>query len=64
MAKARNFPGVSIDHVQYNLVPILEINPIRLILHVGTSNAESCTFTEILKQLKLKTLIREKCPRC
>ena len=51
--------------MQHNLVPILERNPCRLILHVGTNNAESCTSREILdKLLKLKTFISEKCPQC
>ena len=46
-------------------MPILERNPCRLILHVGTNNAESCTSREILdKLLKLKTFISEKCPQC
>ena len=51
--------------MQHSLVPILERNPCRLILHVGTNNAESCTSREILdKLLKLKTFISEKCPQC
>ena len=51
--------------MQHNLAPILERNPCRLILHVGTNNAESCTSREILdKLLKLKTFISEKCPQC
>ena len=51
--------------MQRNLVPILERNPCRLILHVGTNNAESCTSREILdKLLKLKTFINEKFPQC
>ena len=51
--------------MQHNLVPILERNPCRLILHVGTNNAESCTLREILdKLLELKTFIREKCTQC
>ena len=50
--------------MQHNLVPILERNPCRLILHVGTNNAESCTSREILDKLqKLKTFISEKCPQ-
>ena len=43
-----NFPGATIENMQYNLVPIFERNPCRLILHVGTSNAKSCTSREIL----------------
>ena len=51
--------------MQHSLVPILERNPCRLILHVGTNNSESCTSKEILdKPLKLKTFIIEKCPQC
>ena len=46
-------------------MPILERNPCRLILHIGTNNAESCTSGEILdKLLKLKPFISEKCPQC
>ena len=51
--------------MQHNLVPILERNPCRLILHVGTNNAESFTSREILgKLLKLKIFISKKCPQC
>ena len=65
VVKVRNFPGATIEDMQHNLVPILERNPCRLILHVGTNNAESCTSREILdKLLKLKTFISEKCPQC
>ena len=65
MVKVRNFPGATIEDMQHNLVPILERNPCRLILHVGTNNAESCTSREILdKLLKLKSFISEKCPQC
>ena len=50
--------------MQHNLVPILERNPCRLILHVPTNNGESCTSREILdKLLKLKIFISEKCPQ-
>ena len=64
MVKVRNFPAATIDDMQHNLVPILERNPCRLILHVGTNNAESCTSRELLdKLLKLKTFISEKCPQ-
>ena len=48
VVKVRNFPGATIEDMQHNLVPILERNPCRLILHVGTSNAKSCTSREIL----------------
>ena len=65
MVKVRNFPGATIEDMQHNLVPILERNPCRLILHVGTNNAESCTSREILdKLLTLKTFISENCPHC
>ena len=65
VVKVRNFPGATIEDMQHNLVPILERNPCRLILHVGTNNSESCTSREILdKPLKLKTFISEKCPQC
>ena len=65
MVKVRNFPAATIDDIQHNLVPILERNPCRLILHVGTNNAESCTSRELLdKLLKLKSFISEKCPQC
>ena len=65
VVKVHNFPGATIEGMQHNLVPILERNPCRLILHVGTNNAESCTSREILdKLLKLKTFISEKCPQC
>ena len=65
VVKVRNFPGATTEDMQHNLVPILERNPCRLILHVRTNNAESCTSREILnKLLKLKTFINEKCPRC
>ena len=51
--------------MQHNLAPILERNPCRLILHVGTNKAESCASREILdKLLKLKTFISEKCHQC
>ena len=64
VVKVCNFPGATIEDMQHNLVPILERNPCRLILHVGTNNAESCTSREILdKLLKLKTFISEKCPQ-
>ena len=46
-----HFPGATIEHMQHNLVPILERNPCRLILRVGTNNAESCTSIEILDKL-------------
>ena len=46
-------------------LPILERNPCRLILHVGTNNAKSCSSRETLdKLLKLKSFISEKCPQC
>ena len=65
VVKVRNFPGATIEDMQHNLVPILERNPCRLILHVGTNNAESGISKEILdKLLKLKTFISEKCPQC
>ena len=55
VVKVRNFPGATIEDMQHNLVPILERNHCRLIPHVGTNNAESCTSIEILdKLLKLK----------
>ena len=64
VVKIRNFPGATIDEMEYNLVPILERNPCRLILHVGGNNAESCTSREILdKLLRLKT-ISKKCSQC
>ena len=63
--KVRNFPGATIEDMQHKLLSILERNPRRLILHVGTNNTESCTSREILdKLLKLKTFISEKCPQC
>ena len=46
--KVRNFPGATIEDMQHNLVPMLERNPSRSILHVGTDNAESCNSREIL----------------
>ena len=56
VVKVRNFPGATIEDINHNPVPILERNLCRLILHVGTNNAESCTSREILeKLLKLKT---------
>ena len=62
--KVRNFLGATIEGMQHNLVPILARNPYRLILHVGTNNAGSCTSREILdKLLKLKTYISEKYPQ-
>ena len=65
MVKVRNFSGATIEDMQHNLVSILERSSCRLILHVGTNNAESCTSREILdKLLKLKTFISEKCPQC
>ena len=65
VVKVRNFPGATTEAMQHNLVPILERNPCRSILHVRINNAESCTSREILdKLLKLKTFINEKCPRC
>ena len=55
VVKVRNFPGATIEDMQHNLVPILERNHCRLILHVGTNNTESCTSREILDKLpKLK----------
>ena len=63
--KIRNFLGATIEDMQHNLVPILERNLCRLILHVETNNAESYTSREILDKLqKLKTLISEKCRQC
>ena len=65
MVKVRNFPGATIEEMQHNLVPILERNPCRSILHVRTNNVESCTSREILdKLLTLKTFISEKSPQC
>ena len=65
VVKVRNFPGATIEDMQHNLVRILEKNPCRFILHVGTNNVESCASREILdKLLKLKTFISEKCPQC
>ena len=65
MVKVRNFPGATIEEMQHNLVPILERNPCRSILHVRTYNVESCTSREILdKLLTLKTFISEKSPQC
>ena len=43
VVKGRNFLGATIEGMQHNLVPILERNSCRLILHVGANNAESCT---------------------
>ena len=43
VVKVRNFPGTIIEDMQHNLVPILERNPCRLILHVETNNSEPCT---------------------
>ena len=64
VVKVCNFLGVTIEDVQHNLVPILERNPCRFILHVGTNNTESYTSREILdKLLKLKSYINEKCPQ-
>ena len=52
-----NLSGVTIEDIQHTLVRILVRNPCRLILHVGTNNAESCTSREILdKLLNLKPL--------
>ena len=65
MVKARNFPGATTEDMQHNLVQVLERNPCRLILHVGTNNAESCTSREILdKLLQLKIFTSKKCPQC
>ena len=65
MVKVRNFPGATIEEMQHNLVPILERNPCRSILHVRTNNVESCTSREILdKLLTLKTFSSEKSPQC
>ena len=65
VVKVRNFPGATIEDMQHNLVRILEKNPCRFILHVGTNNVESCASREILdKLLKLKTFISEKCSQC
>ena len=65
VVKVHNFSSATIWDMQHNFVPILEKNPCRLILHVGTNNAKSCTSRETLdKLLKLKTLISEKCPQC
>ena len=41
VVKVRNFPGANIEDMHHNLVPILERNPCRLILHVGTNISES-----------------------
>ena len=65
MVKVRNFPGATIEEMQHNLVPILERNLCRSILHVRTNNVESCTSREILdKLLTLKTFSSEKSPQC
>ena len=40
VVEVRNFAGVTIEDMHHNSVPILERNPCRLILHVGTNNAE------------------------
>ena len=65
VVKVRNFPGATTEDMQHNLVTILEKNPCRFILHVGTNNVESCASREILdKLLKLKTFISEKCSQC
>ena len=59
--KARNSSCVTVEDMKHNLVPILEGNPCRLILHVGTNNSESRTSREILnKLLQLKIFISEK----
>ena len=48
--------------MQHNLVPILERNSCRLILHVRTNDAKSCTSREILdKLLQLKSFISPQC---
>ena len=65
MVKVCNFLGATIEDMQHNLVPILERNPCRLILRIGTNNVESCTSREILdKLLTLKTFISKNCPQC
>ena len=65
VVKVHNFPGATIENMQHDLVIILERNSCRLILQVGTNNAESCTSGEILhKLLKLKTFVSEKCSQC
>ena len=62
VVKVHNFPGATIEDMHHNLVPILEKNPCRLILYVGTNYAGSFTSREILgKLLKLKTFISGKC---
>ena len=43
VVKVCNFPGATIQGMQHNLVLILERNACHLILHAGTTNAESCT---------------------
>ena len=48
VVKVRNFPGATTEDMQHDLLPILERNPCRLILHVGTNDAESCTLRETL----------------
>ena len=52
MVKILIFPGATIEDMYHNLVPILEINSCRSILHVAKNNAESFAF------------ISEKCPQC
>ena len=65
VVKFRNFPGAPIEDTQHDLVPILQRNPCRLIFHVGTNNAESCSSREILeKLLKLRTFMIEVCTQC
>ena len=65
VVKVRDFRGATIDDLKHHLVPLLKKKPEHIILHIGTSDAVSKTFRQILdKLLQLKQYIINTLPTC
>ena len=57
--KVRHFPGSPVDDMNHQIVPVLRKKPSHLIIHVGTNDASSSTWREILnKLLNLKCIAK------
>ena len=59
IVKVRHFPESTMDDINHHIVPILRKKPSHLIIHVGTNDASSSTWREILnKLLNLKSIAK------
>ena len=65
VVKVRNFPGVNVEDMRHNLIPLIRKKPSHLIIHAGTNDAKNFTSREILDQLlNLKKFVSEQVPDC